>query len=134
MIIVKVKTLADEVLRKSANIVILWRVCTYQAMKMMHALDIDDKATTMFGANLNVRISETTGNAFFIRDNTRSVCKPLVNVEQGREKNALTIHAQRLPCLIYFLGAILTKLVLLHKVSIKVCFFVLDRNVFEDRG
>jgi len=133
MIIVKVKTLADEVLRKSANIVIIWRVCTYQAMKMMHALNIDDKATTMLGADLNVRISETTGNAIFIRDNTRSVCKGLVNVEQGREKNALTINAQRLPCLIYFLGAILTKLVLLHKVSIKVCFLVLDRNVFEDR-
>ena len=66
MIVIKVETLTDEVLLKSANIVILWIVYTYQAMKMMHALDIDDETTTMFGTDLDVGFSETTGNAFFI--------------------------------------------------------------------
>ena len=133
MIVIKVETLADEILLKSANVAILWRAHTYQAMKMMHALDIDDETTTMFGTDLNMGISETAGNAFFIRDNTRSVCTWLVNVEQGLERYILTVDAQRLPCLVHFLGAILAKLVLLHKVSVKMCFFVFDRNVFEDR-
>src|SRR6478735_3822891 len=109
VIVVEVETLTNEILIKL--VIPFWSSCfsTYQAMKMMHALDIDDKATTMFGVDLNVSISETTGNAFFIRNNTGSVCKGLVNVEQGREKNALTIYAQRLPCLIHFLRAILAK-------------------------
>lgn len=60
---------------------------------MMHALDIDNETTTMFGTDLNVSISETTGNAFFIRDNARSVYKVLVNVEQDLETDTLTIDA-----------------------------------------
>lgn len=62
-------------------------------MKMMHALDIDNETTTMFGTDLNVSISEATGNAFFIRDNARSVYKVLVNVEQDLETDTLTIDA-----------------------------------------
>ena len=73
MIVIEVETLADEILLKSENMVILQRLCTYQAMKMMHSLDIDDETTTMFGIDLNVGIGKTTGNAFFIRDNTRSI-------------------------------------------------------------
>ena len=133
VIIIEVETFTDEVLLKSANLAILWISYTYQAMKMMHALDIDDETTTMFGTDLNVGISETTSNSFFIRDNTRPVCKLLVNLEQGLERCTLTVDAQRLPCLIYFFGAILAKLVLFHKVSVKMCFLVLDRNVFENR-
>jgi hypothetical protein len=42
-------------------------------MKMMHALDIDDKTAAMFRIDLNVSISKATGNAILVRDDTRSI-------------------------------------------------------------
>jgi hypothetical protein len=39
---------------------------SYQTMKMMHALDIDDETAAMFGIDLNVSISQATGNAILV--------------------------------------------------------------------
>jgi hypothetical protein len=64
VIVIKVQTLTDEV----------------QAMKVVHALNVDNEAATMFGADLNVSISEAAGNAILIRDNTRSIYRLLVSV------------------------------------------------------
>lgn len=42
-------------------------------MEMMHALDIDDETAAMFGIDLNVSISEATGNAVLVRYDTRPI-------------------------------------------------------------
>lgn len=54
---------------------------------MMHALNIDNEAAAMLGVDLNVGVSETTGNSIFIRDNTRSIYRLLVTITANEREH-----------------------------------------------
>jgi len=48
--------------------------CTYQTVEVMHALNVDEKATPKLVGPLDVSVRQATPQALLVRDNACSVC------------------------------------------------------------
>lgn len=93
MVVVEPERLSEQVLFKLAH----WAPgqssqWTYQAVQVVHALNVDEEAATMLIGTLNKRVIETTLQTVFVRDDSSSGYRRSAS---GKNRRTGTYH--RLP-------------------------------------